>query len=415
MTAFAAEVDFAKLAAKVDDDSGVPDSGVLNRILASSHVYGQGVEPSRVCRDIVEGYSAGADCVGRFVGQLQPYSLYVPEGSAPQDGYGMTLLLHSLSANYNQYSGTRNQSQLGERGPGSLVLTPGGRGPDGFYAGIAETDTFEAWADVARHYPVDADWAAVSGYSMGGFGTFRLLSRWPDLFSRGFSVVGAPGSAIDQLPSLRHTPLMSWNAAGDELVNIQTQRETVDALTKAGVRFDQWTFLTADHLTLAGNDEYGPGADFLGEPRAARNPAHVTYVVDPREDNPSGGVVADHAYWLSGLRLRDGDAAPTGTIDVYSAAHGVGDRLVLPVETGAGVLDGGQNQAMAYTSETRDWGPAPKTVTADRLDIDATNVAEVVIDPQRAGVTCGAELAVTTDGPLRVELAGCGRVEHFGG
>ena len=30
----------------------------------------------------------------------------------------MTLLLHSLGASYNQFSGSRNQSQFGERGPG---------------------------------------------------------------------------------------------------------------------------------------------------------------------------------------------------------------------------------------------------------------------------------------------------------
>ncbi|MBW3653913.1 MAG: hypothetical protein KY433_10055, partial [Actinobacteria bacterium] len=34
------------------------------------------------------------------------------------------------------------------------------------------------------HYRVDADWTAVTGYSMGGFGTYRLMARWPDLFSR---------------------------------------------------------------------------------------------------------------------------------------------------------------------------------------------------------------------------------------
>src|SRR5205823_4310075 len=187
-----------------------------------------------------------------------PYALYVPKKKkVPAHGWGLTLLLHSLSANYNQYTASRNQSELGQRGPGSLVLTPAGRGPDGFYAGVPEADTFEAWADVARHYPVDRSWVDVTGYSMGGFGTYRLLARWPDLFARGFSVVGAPGSVDDQLASMRNTPLLAWNSTEDELVNLQTSEAAVAANTAAGIRFEEDKFLTADHLTLAGNDEYG--------------------------------------------------------------------------------------------------------------------------------------------------------------
>ncbi len=413
VTPFASEVDYGKLRDGARDDSGVPRRGVLNRILASRHVLGQGLDLTKDCFDITAGEDPAPTCQGRFVGQLQPYSLYVPEGPVPRAGWGTTLLLHSLSANYNQYSSTRNQTQLGDRGPGSVVLTPAGRGPDGFYQGLAEADTFEAWADVARRYRLDPGWTSVTGYSMGGFGTFRMLARWPDLFGRGFSVVGIPGTALDQLASLRHTPVLSWGAAGDELVNIADQREMVDALTAARVRFGHWTFPGADHLTLAANDEYGPGADYLGTHRALRNPSRVTYVVDPREDSAPGRVVADHAYWLSGLRVR-GDAA-AGTIDVRSLATRRGSREVLPVEQGAGVLTGGQNQAMPYATETRPWGEAPERRPRNALRIRAQEVRRVVIDPQRAGVTCGTRLRVRTDGPLTVVLAGCGRTESFGG
>ncbi len=190
---FHADVDFGKLAARQRDDSGVPATGVMDRILAGNHQFGQGMDPSKVCFDLPTQASEGARCIGRFLGQLAPYALYVPPSAQPAGGFGLTLLLHSLSANYNQYAASRNQSQLGDRAPGSLVATPAGRGPDGFYAGMAEADTFEVWADVARHYRVDPALVDVTGYSMGGFGTYRLLARWPDLFARGFSVVGGAG------------------------------------------------------------------------------------------------------------------------------------------------------------------------------------------------------------------------------
>ncbi len=270
----------------------------------------------------------------------------------------MTLLLHSLSANYNQYAASKNQSQLGDRGAGTLVATPSGRGPDGFYAGIAEADTFEVWADVARHYALDPDWTVVSGYSMGAFGTFRMLARWPDLFARGMSTVGMPGTASDQLASLRNTPIMTWNAAGDELVNIRGSEQMVTDMTNAGIRFVHWLFPGSDHLTLATNDEYGPAAEFLGTHRVDRDPPHVTYVVDVAEDSTAAAAIGDHAYWLSGLRLAKEDPR-RGTIDVRSAGFGVGDAEVLPVQTSQGSLQGGAHGPMPYQERKREWGEVP--------------------------------------------------------
>lgn len=385
-----------------DDESRVPRTGPMDRIFASRHVFGQGVDYRKLCGGLTAA-AASLGCDGAFVGQLQTYALYVPRRPPPPRGYGITLLLHSLSANHNQYLDSNNQSQLGERAAGSLVATPAGRGPDGSYREIAEADTFEVWADVARHYPVDSDWAAVSGYSMGGLGTFRLLSRWPDLFGRGMSVVGA-GSPDTSLPSLRNTPVMSWAAAGDELVNLQRTEATTTRMAELGLRFDHWLFLGSDHLTLATNDEYGPAADFLGSHRADRDPPHVTYVVDPTTDSARAGAVADHAFWLSGLRARD-PTARRGTIDVRSEGFGSGDPRPTGVRTSAGTLSGGSHGPMPYQRRDQDWGPAPAAPRADRLVVRATNVARAVVDARRARVSCAPRLDVVSDGPLDLRIA----------
>jgi hypothetical protein len=413
VTPFHAEVDFGKLAAGERDNSAVPKTGPINRILASAYQFGQGMDPSEVCFEI-GGTSEGADCVGRFVGRLQPYSLYVPDKPRPERGWGLTLLLHSLSANYNQYTASNNQSQLGDRGPGSLVVTPSGRGPDGFYAGIAEADTFEVWADVARRYELDPRWAASSGYSMGGFGTFRLLARYPDLFGRGMSTVGIPGSVDDQLASLHNVPIMTWNATADELVNVAESEQMVEDMTAAGLRFVHWRFESSDHLTLASNDEYGPAAEFLGTARARRNPPHVSYVVDPSEDSRRARAVADHAYWLSGLRVRDPETGSTGMIDAHSHAFGVGVPEVGGVEQSAGALTGGAHGPMPYSERSQAWAARPQTQEADRLEIETTNIARAVVNVERARLSCDAELDVDTDGPVTIRLAGCGRGERFG-
>ena len=401
---FHADVDFAKLAAKTEDDSAVPKTGTMNRILASHFQFGQGYDNSKVCFDIASSFEAGAKCIGRMVGQLQPYTIYVPKKPQPATGYGMTLLLHSLSANYNQYANSKNQSQLGERGAGSIVITPAGRGPDGFYAGVAEADTFEVWADVARRYKLDPDWTVVSGYSMGGFGTYRLLARYPDLFARGFSVVGIPGTVGDQLASLRNTPLLAWNSGADELVRIDESEAAVKALTEAGLRFVEDLFPTADHLTLATNDEYGKGADWLANHRVDRNPFHVTYVVDPTEDASGASVVANHAYWASALAVRDPKAAPTGTFDAISAGFGRGDGQPTGQRSGGGTLDGGTHGPTPYVERSQDSTPAPHEPAADRLDVVATNIATATVDAARAKLSCAPQLNVKSDGPLDLRI-----------
>ena len=404
-------VDFAKLAANAEDASGVPKHGPIDRILASRHVFGQGVDHSRVCFRVFGGGSLPGSCEGRYVGQLQPYGLYVPPRPQPEGGWGMTLLLHSLAGNHNQYLDSNNQSQLGERGSGSLVATPLGRGPDGFYYDIPEADAFEVWADVARHYRLDPDWAASSGYSMGGYGTFRFLTRWPDLFGRGMTAVGpadAGGSAklavLDQFPSLRHTPLMTWAAAGDELVPI-TETEAITArLRDLRLRFISDLYPAATHITLATNDEYGPAADFLGEHRAVRDPAHVTYVVDPASDSQRARAVADHAYWLSGLRPR----GSRGTIDARSAAFGTGDPPPGELEQSAGTLNGGAHGPMPYTRRAREWGREPSTEARNALELDLDAIAAATVSGTRARLRGDDPLRVTiaSDGPgqLRLDL-----------
>lgn len=403
---FFADVSFAKLVHRVTDNSDIPTSGATDRILASHFSFGQGLDPTQVCSRIAPPLGVGAKCKGRMVGQLQPYALYVPTGPVPQGGYGLTLLLHSLSGNYNQYSTSHNQSQLARRGVGSIVVTPSGRGPDGGYAGVAEADVFEAWNTVAHLYPLNPDWVDVSGYSMGGFGTYRLAERWPDLFARAFSVVGE-ASPASGLPSLRNVPMLAWNATADELVPIDETIQNTQAMTADGLRYIEDVYTASDHLTLATNDQYGPGAIWLGTPLVNRNPAHVTYVVDRAEDSRLAEVVADHAYWLSGITPRKTGAI--GTIDVRSLGFGVGDPKPSGMKEGAGALTGGTKAAIPYVEFRQTWGPTPRTPKRDALDVVATNVSRVVVDVRRARVDCDATVHVKSDGPVRVVLAGCGR------
>jgi hypothetical protein len=424
LSPFFADVDFGKLAAGTTDDSGVPATGPMDRILASHWEPAQGVDFNKSCGD-------ATDCEGELLGRLQPYAIYVPKKPMPAAGYGMTLLLHSLGAMYNQFATDNNQTQLGERGGGSIVITPAGRGPDGWYWGLTGADTFEVWADVASRYKLDPDWTSISGYSMGGYGTYKFATEFPDLFARANPVVGPPCLGITvsgtdctsgpqtstrlMLPSVRNIPFLIWDAGQDELVPTSGVLAQIQEFDDLGYRYRFDLFNPAEHLTLAINDSYQPAADFLGTARVDRDPPHVTYVANRKMDFPGRGMVGDHAYWLSAVRLRTatGDN-PLGTIDVRSEGFGVGDPPANDTQHGGGALTGGQIPAMPYAEQSRDWGKTPSAAPRDVLDITATNVGHVTIDPQRARVSCAAQLNVKSDGPVTVELAGCDRSAAVG-
>ena len=407
---FFAKVRFRKLIRRVRDNRDVPKVGAMDRIYGSRFELSQGADFGPVC------LTSSADCPGQYQGRLQPYAIYIPKKPPPRRGYGMTLLLHSLSANYNQYLGTRNQSQFGERRGGSVVITPESRGPDEGYENYGAADVFDVWSDVARRYRLDPAWTVITGYSMGAIGSFKLGAEYPDLFSRIQPTVGDE-SANEVLASLRNVPVLMWNTNGDELVNNTGFQETADALDALGYRYELDAFqpcanpmcspLFANHLQLAINDWYAPPAEFLGRARVDRNPAHVTYVVYPDRDFPDLHLVGDHAYWLSGLELRDG--AGQGQIDAVSHGFGVGDPEPGETERGTGTLEGGNLGSLIYTLQKKAWGKVPAQPVANKVEIDATGIESAVLNVKRARVDCDAEIAISSDGPFSVELAGCDR------
>lgn len=400
----AAYVNFAKLRRGVTDNSAVPRTGPMDRIMASHFQPAQGVAP---------GYAstcAPGDSGCAYQGNLQPYAIYVPTKPRPARGYGLTLLLHALFTNYNLYLSSRNQSEFAQAGPGSIVLTPEARGPDGNYTGLSAADVFEAMADVAAHYRLNPSRAALTGYSMGGIGTFQLGEQFPDLFGKAFSISGTDDTGMPA--NLRNLPILMWNMVADEEVPISGPEQTAASLNGLGYRYELDEFSPGEHNTFALNDQYAPAARFLAHDALDRDPAHVTFSIDASISVARYRLVADHAYWISRLTARQ--AGSTGTIDAVSHGIPTGDPTPSGEQHGAGVLTGGLIPAISYVRQYQTWGALPRTPRRDVLDIRATNLATATIDPRRAGLDCRARVHITTDGPIRITLAGCQRTISAG-
>jgi pimeloyl-ACP methyl ester carboxylesterase len=399
---FAAHVDFAELARGVTNRNLVPRIGFMNRILVSHLRMGEGV----------------AAKFPWFRGRLQPYSLYVPHDYSPSNPTQFLLVLHSLSATHNQFEvfSPNTYRDLCEIRY-AICLTTESRGPDGWYIGSGEYEVFEAWADVAHRYSLDPDRTSINGYSMGGYGTYRLATRYPDLFARAFPVVGPPGDGIwvppsDTVPAasnsyyvldnLRNVPAFIWNGTVDELVPAAGTLYHAQRLDDLGYRFRQ-DYFTGDHFALAVVDSWGRGRRFLTTHTVKRNPFHVTYRVVPSDWQKKYGLVPNHAYWVWNVQMRKKTGSPpSALVDATSRAFGYAD----PAKTR--LANAGPNP-LPHVERGWAWEKPPKHKRKTVLDITLENVKSVTIGLDRAGIHGNDILLnVKSDGPGTVHLVGAG-------
>jgi dienelactone hydrolase len=377
---FGADIDFGKLRETVTERN-VPDAGILSLLYPSRYYLGEGTDTDH---DVLEG-------------RIQPYSAYVPadlEEPAP-----MVMRLYSLSCSYTQYAVyTPNPVKRISEPNNAVVLMPQARDPGRWYQREAELDVFEAWRDLEGRIDIDRSRVTLGGYSMGGFGTCVLAAQCPDLFGRGFSVVGpptedpiegitgglatappslttnlfggegggqllnvfteGPSSALEITANLRHVPMLIWNGAGDPLVPIISPDNYARRLRKHGYRHQFDVFTAETHLSFGVRDRWTGIPEFVARSKVIRNPRRVTDRHLPEPDHPEVDLVHDGAYWVSDIRTRDDRSS--GLVDAVSYAEGYA-----PPEVGTFTEYG--REPRRHLSRGVQWGsapgPAPRTAS----------------------------------------------------
>lgn len=79
---------------------------------------------------------------------------------------------------------------------------------------------------------IDPDRVYVTGYSLGGEGTFDIIARAPDLFAAAIPICGIADTAKAQL--MVNTPLWIFLGSEDDINDVNYSRIIVDALEKIG-------------------------------------------------------------------------------------------------------------------------------------------------------------------------------------
>lgn len=72
----------------------------------------------------------------------------------------------------------------------------------------------------------------VFGLSMGGFGTWDIVSRYPDIFAGAFAICG--GGDPSKADVLKNIPIWTVHSRADGGVPVSGTRDTVNAIKAAG-------------------------------------------------------------------------------------------------------------------------------------------------------------------------------------
>ena len=193
-------------------------------------------------------------------GSPQYCRAYLPAEYGPSRKWPMVLYLHGYHApNPEYYRWWRADVRHAEPADrqGVIYLEPHGRGNTG-YLGIGDQAILKVIAVARELFSVDENRIYLTGESMGGWGTWNVASRHPELFAAIAPVFGGVDyrsqeeqrkfgtitplerfirdqrSSFSTAESLLNLPIWVWHGDADKSVPVQWSRDIVTALQRWG-------------------------------------------------------------------------------------------------------------------------------------------------------------------------------------
>ncbi len=182
-----------------------------------------------------------------FDNTLCPFVVHLPDSYSSSKKTPFILYLHG--SNGTQWEIQRN-SESSKRNIKDLkipIVLPFGRGNSG-YVGPAENDVIDLIRIVTQKFNFDSSKIVLSGFSMGGIGTWYLGCKYPSLFSVLVPIAGAlpwewnydryqwrPAGSM--LPEDWGGKIMIMHGTNDESVKIDNALSAQTSLLKANIPF----------------------------------------------------------------------------------------------------------------------------------------------------------------------------------
>ena len=165
---------------------------------------------------------------------LLPGRLYIPPETVSQPDVERPLILFLHGSGE---SGTNNTAQVNgnidnllrhSKTNGAFLYAP--QTNAGWSSG-AILDRVGSMIDQAlAQYPVDPRRVYVTGLSMGGGGTWNMLSRFPERFAAGVPICAVWPTASFNPTEVGEIPIWAFHARDDGVVPVQATRDVINAL-----------------------------------------------------------------------------------------------------------------------------------------------------------------------------------------
>lgn len=194
-------------------------------------------------------------------GLQMPYYFSLPAGYNPHKKYPLVLVLQGgaeiaqpkaslaqdrklLLSKY--YAQVWISAAVQDKWP-SFVLLPQVVAPDRWVDVPARTGSYKMAAQPSpslsaakaitdmlqdEYSSIDANRIYVTGLSMGGYGTWEAIERWPDYFAAAAPLSGAGDPT--RAGVLVNMPIWAFQGAKDTTVPVSASREMIQAITQAG-------------------------------------------------------------------------------------------------------------------------------------------------------------------------------------
>ncbi|HVU25939.1 MAG TPA: hypothetical protein VHE13_17540 [Opitutus sp.] len=148
----------------------------------------------------------------RADGSGQPFKIVIPTDYDPAHPAALSMYMHGYSGNHLEHSAGWVPRA------GSFDVAVLGRSRGGGYRDLSEADVLDVIAYIQAHWSVDPDRIHLNGGSMGGGGTYRLGSRYPQLFASGRPSCGFASTI--PVGNLLTFPIYATHSADDPVVSV---------------------------------------------------------------------------------------------------------------------------------------------------------------------------------------------------
>ena len=162
-----------------------------------------------------------------------PYAVSVPAGYDPATPHPLILTLHP-GGKQRSYYGSLNMRQIFEpalRGLNAVVVAPDVP-TRRWTSDVSDRGVMAQLEQIIETYTIDRTRILVTGFSLGGRGTWFFATRHPDFFTGAIPIAGRP--ADDPLDALGDMPVHIIHSRADDVVPFGPAEEAARQLREAG-------------------------------------------------------------------------------------------------------------------------------------------------------------------------------------